>query len=75
MPAKASDKCRQCSKLSAKSVIAQARTQGFALHGTEGNVCWAGESCHKRRTYYKNAIYITATVASSIMAKRNLWHN
>ncbi len=45
MPAKASDKCRQCSKLSAKSAI--------ALHGTEGDGCWVGEPCHKRRTYYK----------------------
>ena len=53
MPAKASDKCRQCSKLAVKSAIAQARTQGFALHGTEGDGCWAGEPCHKRRTYYK----------------------
>ena len=45
MPTKASDKCRQCSKLSVKSAI--------ALHGTEGDGCWAGEPCHKRRTYYK----------------------
>ena len=45
MPAKASDKCRQCSKLSVKSAI--------SLHGTEGDGCWAGEPCHKRRTYYK----------------------
>jgi hypothetical protein len=54
MPAKASDKCRQCSKLSVKSAIAQALpVTGFALHGTEGDGCWAGEPCHKRRTYYK----------------------
>ena len=45
MPAKASDKCRQCSKLAVKSAI--------ALHGTEGDGCLAGEPCHKRRTYYK----------------------
>lgn len=45
MPTKASDKCRQCSKLSVKSAIAR--------HGTEGDDCWAGEPCHKRRTYYK----------------------
>ena len=45
MPAKASDKCRQCSKLSVKGAIAH--------HGTEGDGCWAGEPCHKRRTYYK----------------------
>ena len=45
MPTKASDKCRQCSKLSVESAI--------TLHGTEGDGCWAGEPCHKRRTYYK----------------------
>ena len=45
MPVKASDKCRQCSKLSVENAIAR--------HGTEGDGCWAGEPCHKRRTYYK----------------------
>ncbi len=45
MPSKIQDKCRQCSKLSVESAIAR--------HGTEGDGCWAGELCHKRRTYYK----------------------
>ena len=45
MPTKIQEKCRQCSKLSVESAI--------ALHGTEGDGCWAGEPCHKRRTYYK----------------------
>ncbi len=45
MPSKIQDKCRQCSKLTVQSAI--------ALHGTEGDGCWAGEPCHKRRTYYK----------------------
>ena len=25
----------------------------IAFHGTQGDGCWAGEPCHKRRTYYK----------------------
>jgi hypothetical protein len=45
MPIKVSDKCRQCSKLSV--------TDAIARHGTEGDGCWVGEPCHKRRTYYK----------------------
>ncbi|WP_009630410.1 hypothetical protein [Synechocystis sp. PCC 7509] len=45
MPTKIQDKCRQCSKLSVESAIAR--------HGTEGDGCWVGELCHKRRTYYK----------------------
>ena len=45
MPIKIQEKCRQCSKLSVEDAIAR--------HGTEGNGCWVGELCHKRRTYYK----------------------
>ncbi len=45
MPTKTSDRCRQCSKLSVESAIAR--------HGTEGDGCWVGKLCHKRRTYYK----------------------
>ena len=45
MPTTASDKCRQCSKLSVENAI--------ALHGESGDGCWSGELCHKRRTYYK----------------------
>jgi hypothetical protein len=45
MPTKIQEKCRQCSKLGVESAI--------ALHGTEGDGCWVGELCHKRRTYYK----------------------
>ncbi len=45
MPTKIQDKCRQCSKLTVESAIAR--------HGTDGDGCWAGELCHKRRTYYK----------------------
>lgn len=45
MPAKTSEKCRQCSKLSVESAIAR--------HGEQGDGCWAGERCHKRRTYYR----------------------
>ncbi len=45
MPIKVNDKCRQCSKLTVESAIAR--------HGTEGDGCWVGELCHKRRTYYK----------------------
>ncbi len=46
MPARGSDKCRQCSKLSLE--------QALEKHGEQGNGCWDGEPCHKRRTYYKN---------------------
>jgi len=45
MPTKIQDKCRQCSKLTVESAIAR--------HGTDGDACWVGELCHKRRTYYK----------------------
>ncbi len=45
MPTKTSDKCRQCSKLAVENAIAR--------HGTQGDGCWVGELCHKRRTYYK----------------------
>ncbi len=45
MPTKTSDKCRQCSKLTVESAIAR--------HGEQGDGCWVGELCHKRRTYYK----------------------
>ena len=45
MPSKIQDKCRQCSKLTVESAIAR--------HGTDGDGCWVGELCHKRRTYYK----------------------
>ncbi len=45
MPIRASDKCRQCSKLSVEQAIAR--------HGEQGDGCWVGELCHKRRTYYK----------------------
>ena len=44
-PTKTSDKCRQCSKLSVETAIAR--------HGEQGDGCWVGERCHKRRTYYK----------------------
>jgi hypothetical protein len=46
MPARGSDKCRQCSKLSLE--------QALEKHGPDGTGCWNGEPCHKRRTYYKN---------------------
>lgn len=45
MPTRTSDKCRQCSKLTVATAIAR--------HGEQGDGCWAGELCHKRRTYYK----------------------
>lgn len=45
MPIKTSEKCRQCSKLSVESAIAR--------HGESGDGCWAGERCHKKRTYYR----------------------
>ena len=45
MPIKIQDKCRQCSKLTVESAIAR--------HGEQGDGCWVGELCHKRRTYYK----------------------
>ena len=46
MPARGSDKCRLCSKLSLE--------QALQKHGLDGTGCWEGEPCHKRRTYYKN---------------------
>lgn len=46
MPARGSDKCKQCSKLSLE--------QALEKHGADGTGCWSGEKCHKRRTYYKN---------------------
>lgn len=46
MPAQAREKCRQCSKLSLE--------QALAKHGSEGDGCWSGEPCHKRRTYYRH---------------------
>jgi len=45
VPTKSSEKCRQCSKLSLETAIAN--------HGESGDGCWVGELCHKRRTYYK----------------------
>lgn len=45
MPTKTSDKCRHYSKLSVETAIAR--------HGEQGDGCWVGERCHKRRTYYK----------------------
>lgn len=45
MPIKTTEKCRQCSKLSIEDAIAR--------HGEQGDGCWVGELCHKRRTYYK----------------------
>ena len=46
MPARSRDKCRQCSKLTL--------VQALEKHGPEGNGCWEGEPCHKRRTYYRH---------------------
>ncbi len=46
MPARGSDKCRQCSKLCLEQVLEK--------HGSEGDGCWAGEPCNKRRTYYRH---------------------
>jgi transposase len=46
MPSRGSDKCRQCSKLSLE--------QALQKHGAEGDGCWSGEPCHKRRTYYRH---------------------
>ncbi len=46
MPSRGSDKCRQCSKLSLEWALQK--------HGEQGDGCWSGEPCHKRRTYYKN---------------------
>ncbi|MGB8700841.1 MAG: hypothetical protein WCD18_15600 [Thermosynechococcaceae cyanobacterium] len=46
MPKSASEKCRLCSKLSAAEAIDR--------HGPTGNNCWVGDTCHKRRTYYRN---------------------
>ncbi len=46
MPSRGSDKCRQCSKLSLE--------QALLKHGAEGDGCWLGEPCHKRRTYYRH---------------------
>ena len=46
MPARGSDKCRLCSKLSLE--------QALQKHGSEGTGCWEGEPCHKRRTYYRH---------------------
>lgn len=46
MPAYGRIACRQCSKLSLE--------QALQLHGPQGDDCWGGEPCHKRRTYYRN---------------------
>lgn len=46
MPARARDKCRQCSKLSLEHALQK--------HGPQGDGCWSGEPCHKRRTYYRH---------------------
>jgi hypothetical protein len=46
VPARGSDKCKQCSKLSLE--------QALEKHGPDGTGCWNGEPCHKRRIYYKN---------------------
>lgn len=46
MPARSSQKCRQCSKLSLE--------QALQKHGESGDRCWQGEVCHKRRTYYRH---------------------
>lgn len=45
MPSNASEKCRQCSKLSLELALQK--------HGPKGTDCWEGEPCHKRRTYYR----------------------
>ncbi|NJK52156.1 MAG: hypothetical protein HC936_03790 [Leptolyngbyaceae cyanobacterium SU_3_3] len=46
MPKTASERCRICAKLSAEDAISR--------HGSSGTGCWAGEPCHKRRSYYRN---------------------
>ncbi len=46
MPARGRDKCKECSKLSLE--------QALQKHGPEGDGCWEGEPCHKRRTYYRH---------------------
>ena len=46
MPSRGSDKCRQCSKLSLD--------QALEKHGAEGDGCWEGTPCNKRRTYYRH---------------------
>ena len=46
MPAHGRERCRQCSKLTLE--------QALQKHGTEGDGCYEGELCHKRRTYYLN---------------------
>jgi hypothetical protein len=47
MPKTASEKCRLCAKFSAEEAIAR--------HGPSSSTnCWDGETCHKRRTYYRN---------------------
>ncbi len=45
MPSHVSKKCSQCSKLSVEEAMEK--------HGDQGDGCWSGEACHKRRTYYK----------------------
>ena len=46
MPKSSSEKCRLCAKLSTEDAI--------ALHGADGTNCWVGETCYKRRSYYRN---------------------
>ncbi|NJM67319.1 MAG: hypothetical protein HC851_17410 [Acaryochloris sp. RU_4_1] len=46
MPKAASERCRLCAKLSSQDAIAK--------HGPTGTHCFAGEPCHKRRSYYRN---------------------
>ncbi len=49
MPTRGRDKCKQCSKLSIEQVLQK--------HGAEGDGCWEGKLCNKRRTYYKKRDY------------------
>jgi len=46
MPSHARERCRQCGKLSLEKALQK--------HGSEGDGCWEGEPCHKRRTYYRH---------------------
>ncbi len=40
MPRSIAEKCRQCTKLSAEAA--------------QEKLCWQGQSCHNRRSYYRN---------------------
>lgn len=59
---RANPKCRNCATLCFEDMLSK--------HGAQGDNCYAGDSCHKRRSYYKNRSARLAYQKSSYQRKR-----